>query len=269
MKVYELAQNVSIPEHEIRWLVSAFFGCSLGEVALRQKETVSEELWHWLQRRARGEPVQYIAGFADFYGLRLFVDERVLIPRPETEQLVEHVLREHAAETQLTVVDVGTGSGAIALALKAQRPSWRVLASDVSEAALKVAKQNAESLGLELEFRRGNLLEPFTGEKIDIVVSNPPYLSESSDRVEPDVLAFEPSSALFPAERLGSSLADQGAWLADEMLAQFKDGSATRIYLELSERVARQLISARQDDFAELALWQDLNQQERFLLAGK
>jgi release factor glutamine methyltransferase len=146
-----------------------------------------------VQRRAVGhEPVAYLLGTKGFRHIDLVVDPRVLIPRPETELLVEVALdlREGAR-----VADVGTGSGAIALALKQERPDLDVLATDVSGDALDVARANAARLGLDVTFARGDLLDAVDGE-LDAVVSNPPYVAEGA-RLAPDILRHEPPGALF------------------------------------------------------------------------
>jgi release factor glutamine methyltransferase len=147
-------------------------------------------------RRRRGrEPVAYILGVKGFRFLELQVDRRVLIPRPETEHVVEAALAlPHGAR----VVDVGTGSGAIALALKHERPDLRVSATDVSAEALAVARANAARLGLDVSFREGDLL---AGLEADAVVSNPPYVAQG-DPVMPDVARYEPHVALFAQDGL-------------------------------------------------------------------
>jgi release factor glutamine methyltransferase len=152
-----------------------------------------------VQRRSRGEPVAYLRGFKEFYGLRLRVDPRVLIPRPETETLVD-AARELIAGRALTVVDVGTGSGAIAVALAAHEHRVRVIATDSSRDALAVAESNALANGVadRVEFRHGDLLAPIT-ERSDIVCANLPYLPDASvDRWvgERSSLAFEPRVAV-------------------------------------------------------------------------
>lgn len=168
-----------------------------------------------VQRRARREPVAYITGVRAFRDLELRVDARVLIPRPETEHLVEAALE---LPRGASVVDVGTGSGAVALALKDERPDLRVIATDVSEDALAVARANAARLALDVAFTRGDLL---AGVHADAVVSNPPYVERSPDL--PPELAFEPPAALFGDvyDRLvAGALASGASFVALEIGAQ-------------------------------------------------
>ena len=165
-------------------------------------------------------PAQYIIGRSDFLGLSLKVDERVLIPRPETEELVELILSENP-ETPLSILDIGTGSGAIALALANSRPDWQITASDLSSDALALAVENAQSCGLSLTFVQSDCLEAISG-NFDIIVSNPPYISEADkDEVGLNVLASEPHMALFAeedgyaiyrkiAEQAGTHLTEKG-----------------------------------------------------------
>lgn len=165
-----------------------------------------------LERRCKGEPIQYITGVAEFYGMPFRVTPDVLIPRPETEHLVEQVLaaaknqdaQTFAPETKkssehlLRILDVGTGSGAIATALAKQLPGASVTATDISEAALSLARENAERIGVSIRFLQGDLLAPVAGETFDFIVSNPPYVA-SSDResLSVEVREHEPSLALF------------------------------------------------------------------------
>ena len=150
----------------------------------------------FIAKRADGVPVAYLRGFKEFYGLRFAVDPRVLVPRPETEVLVDAV-RAHVGDRPRTVVDVGTGSGAIAVALAVSAPQLRIIATDVSAAALVVARANAVAHGARIDFRQGDLLAPVT-ERVDIVAANLPYLRDDAleelvgDRTS---LAFEPRVA--------------------------------------------------------------------------
>jgi release factor glutamine methyltransferase len=156
-----------------------------------------------LRRRAEREPLQYILGRAAFRELELAVDPRVLVPRPETEILVEEVLAWAAGRGrgELTAVDLGTGSGAIALSLLTEGPFARVVATDASEEALAVAALNARAAGVEgrVELRHGSLFGPLgDGERFDVVVSNPPYVAEAeAPALEPEVGVWEPAGALF------------------------------------------------------------------------
>jgi release factor glutamine methyltransferase len=149
-----------------------------------------------LERRATGEPVAYLTGEKDFWTLRLKVSPAVLVPRPETELLVERALALWPAE-HARVADLGTGSGAIALALASERPAWRVLASDVSAEALNVARANAAALGITgVEFRLGSWFEPLRDELFELLVSNPPYVAAADPHL--GRLAHEPRLALTP-----------------------------------------------------------------------
>jgi release factor glutamine methyltransferase len=153
-----------------------------------------------LRRRARREPLQYIDGTAAFRDLVLKVDRRVLIPRPETERLVQEVLDWAAGKADLHAVDVGTGSGAIALALATEGPFARVVATDVSADALALARENHQLAAPEasVEFRLGDLLEPVRGERFHAVVSNPPYIGEEeAPALDAEVRDWEPAQALF------------------------------------------------------------------------
>jgi release factor glutamine methyltransferase len=151
-----------------------------------------------LTRRVASEPIQYLTGEQEFFGLLLEVSPDVLIPRPETEHLVEAVLERVGREANARIVDVGTGSGAIAVALAHALPRARVTAVDLSPAALEVARRNAERHGLSarVTFLQSDLLSAIDGAEFDAVVSNPPYVAEG-EVLEPQVSNYEPHSALY------------------------------------------------------------------------
>lgn len=156
-----------------------------------------------LRRRVRREPLQYIEGTAQFRDLTLRVDRRVLIPRPETEVLVGQVLEWAAGREALEAVDVGTGSGAIALSLATEGPFRRVVATDLSEDAVGLARENhaAAAPDAPVEFRVGGGYSPVEGERFDVIVSNPPYIGLSErDSLDPEVRDWEPEAALFSGE---------------------------------------------------------------------
>jgi release factor glutamine methyltransferase len=152
----------------------------------------------WLSRRALHEPIQYITGEQEFYGLTFHVTPAVLIPRPETEHLVEAALARIPHNTPLRIADIGTGSGAIAIALAHTLPQANVTALDLSPSALAVAQNNAQKLGVidRIRFLESDLLQAVSGEHFDIIVSNPPYVPQS-EILEPQVRDYEPATALY------------------------------------------------------------------------
>ena len=175
----------------------------LTQFVLNLRQEVSEEddrllaaIFTQLQAH---KPAQYILGYEDFHGLRFQVDERVLIPRPETEELVDLILEENPSK-ELKVLDIGTGSGAISVSLKKSRPLWQVTASDLSADALVLAKENAKLNQADISFVQSDVFEDISG-NFDIIVSNPPYISENDkDEVGVNVLTSEPNMALFADE---------------------------------------------------------------------
>ena len=194
-----------------------------------QKEVTEEEkqfVKGIFQQLAAHKPAQYIIGQADFYGMQLKVDERVLIPRPETEDLVELILAENP-EVNLKVLDIGTGSGAIALALAKNKPVWSVTAADISQDALDVASENAKNQKFNIFFKKSDCFAEIS-EKYDIIVSNPPYISrEDESEVGLNVLYSEPHLALF-ADEDGLAIYRR---IAEDAKAYLKDGG--KIYLEI------------------------------------
>jgi len=150
-----------------------------------------------LTRRLAGEPVAYILECREFYGLDLLVTPATLIPRPDTETLVEAALVKIQSNVSSSILDLGTGSGAIALAIARNRPLANVMAVDASEAALKIAKKNAQNLTIpNVQFVLSNWFDELTGEKFDVIVSNPPYIEQDDVHLTQGDLRFEPISAL-------------------------------------------------------------------------
>ena len=151
-----------------------------------------------LARRAAGEPLAYLTGSRDFWSLTLKVTPAVLIPRPETELLVERALALRTAAAG-RVADLGTGCGAVALALASERPRWQVVATDACADALAIARANAAGLGLgRVELRQGDWYQPLRGERFDLLVSNPPYVAQDDPALETASLRHEPPRALTP-----------------------------------------------------------------------
>ena len=203
--------NVPSPRMNAELLIMFTLGCDRAYLyAHPERELSPDEMQSYdeaLAKRAAGMPAQYITGHQEFWGLDLVVSPAVLIPRPETEHLVEAVLElasnlaeSSAPPRQLFIADVGTGSGAIALALAKQLPTARIFATDNSPAALEVARANAARLELtsRIDFRLTDLLDGISPSSLDLVVSNPPYVGESEeDSVQLEVRKFEPRRAVF------------------------------------------------------------------------
>jgi len=149
-----------------------------------------------LARRLTGEPIAYLVGVREFYGRRFRVTPDVLIPRPETELLVEQALLHLPADAPQRVLDLGTGSGCIAITLALERPRATVTAIDRSPAALAVARHNTDSLNAQLQFLLGNWFDPLTDQRFDLIVSNPPYVAAGDSHLRQGDVRFEPASAL-------------------------------------------------------------------------
>lgn len=220
-----------------------------------------------IERRLRGEPIQYILGECEFYGLPFRVMRDVLIPRPETEHLVEKALELAANFEQPRIVDVGTGSGAIAVALAHKLPAAQITATDMSAPALDVARSNAERNGVasRIRFAQGDLLAPVTGEQFDVVVSNPPYVADNDrDVLTVEVRDYEPSVALFA----GAS----GLDIYRRLIPQARDvlGSDGRLALEIGYGQSVAVASLLRDaGFAEMEIIADLQGIERVLACKK
>lgn len=164
------------------------------------REDVAARYAELLERRAQGEPIQYITGAAEFYGLPFRVTRDVLIPRPETEHVVEKTIELAAAFAAPRIADVGAGSGAIAVALAHRLPAAHITAMDRSAAALSVAGKNAARNGVadRIRFFEGDLLAPAANEQFDVIVSNPPYVPEGDrDSLPVEVRGYEPAQALY------------------------------------------------------------------------
>jgi release factor glutamine methyltransferase len=240
---YLAAHGVESPERTAEILLQHVLGTDRVGVYARRDGLNSAEAKAYgrvLCQRCTGTPVQYLTGRQQFMDLDLEVEPGVFVPRPETEVLVETALEVLGDETRPVVVDVGTGTGAIALAVKRHRPGARVLATDVSEAAVSLARRNASRLGLEVEVLRGDLLDPMPPAlrgTLDLLVSNPPYVTRDEFEDLPREVKREPYSALVGGTQVHTALVElapqwlrPGAWLVveigagqgDEVLSSFE-----------------------------------------------
>lgn len=207
-----------LPGREAGLLLARILGWDEGSILARDEFPVptglAEQFAGWLERRLAGEPVAYLLGEREFYGRPFAVDPRVLIPRPETEHLIEAVLALSLPD-DARVLDVGVGSGAIAATLALERPDWRVFASDLSLAALAVARTNCRALGGRVGLAGGDLTAPWRLADFDLVVSNPPYVALEGVDI-PAELRHEPALALFaPDHPAGPAVALYARLLAE------------------------------------------------------
>lgn len=190
-------------ENIAKIVISEITGFSSTQIILNKNTKISDKqhtiLKNFVEELKNHKPVQYVIGETEFYGLRIKVNSNVLIPRPETEELVEWIEKTVDPKTNFNILDIGTGSGCIAITLKSLFQNHNIAALDVSEAALDIAKQNAALNNCDVEFLHQDIFSfTDTHRKWNIIVSNPPYIPESEKKeIKPNVLEFEPTKALF------------------------------------------------------------------------
>lgn len=270
------AAGVPSPQADAMLLLEGALGVDRQTLLLQPDRPVSPEagarLADMLRRRVAREPLQLILGQTNFYGLDLAVTPGVLVPRPETERLVELVLQELRtgaallADGALTVLDVGTGTGAVALAIKAELPSAHVWGSDLTPEAVALAKRNAATLGLEVSFRLSDLLaDPdvaYMAAHCSALVSNPPYLPDSDRKQLPPEVNMDPGTALF-AGADGLDVARRLAWQAYKVLP-----SGALLALELDPRNVHKFASLLVG-WKDVRVESDLVGRARFVLARR
>ena len=259
----------------IGYCFEEFVNIKRGELGMRKNDTVSEsELLKFsfaVKDLKRMKPIQYVLGKADFYGMTLKVNEDVLIPRPETEELVDLILKEYQLSSikyqdrGIKILDIGTGSGCIAIALKKNIVAANVMSVDVSEGALRVAKENAIANGVEIDFVKDDILKSNLkpeDSNFDIIVSNPPYVCESEKgEMQRNVLDYEPHLALFVEDN--NPLLFYTA-IADFALKQLAVNG--KLYFEINqmygEETKKMLL---EKGFKNVELKKDLNNKNRIL----
>ncbi|MBR3227308.1 MAG: peptide chain release factor N(5)-glutamine methyltransferase [Erysipelotrichaceae bacterium] len=229
-------------------------------------ERVAERFVAGVDRLTKDEPLNYVLGYSYFYGYRMTVNNKVLIPRFETEELVGLILScydEHFKGKEAVLADVGTGSGAIAIALKKEEPRLKVYASDISHEALEVAKENARNNGADIRFLEGSMLEPLISEniKLDILVSNPPYIRQN-EILENSVKDYEPHVALFGGD---DGLKFYRLIFRDAMKVMNDHGM---LFFEMGYDQKENLTALAEEYFknAEIKVFKDINKKDRMLM---
>ncbi|MEW5675076.1 peptide chain release factor N(5)-glutamine methyltransferase [Flavobacterium enshiense] len=228
----------------------------LSGMQLLQWETVLAEL-------KKQKPIQYILGETEFYGLPFYVNENTLIPRPETEELVDWIIMNNLKNHDLKILDIGTGTGCIAISLAKNLPNAKVYAMDVSEKALEVARKNAKRNGVEVEFLHQSILE--TDDLIvsfDSIVSNPPYVRNlEKEEIKENVLAFEPHLALFVEDHDALLFYRKITELATENLSE--NG---QLYFEINQYLGKEMIQLLQKyNFQDIELRRDIYGNDRMI----
>ena len=252
----------------MRILLEDLFGIDWNQQLMNPNLRIDEfqyyQLGEAVKRLLSGEPVQYVTGMARFCDLLLKVSPSVLIPRPETEELVQRISTSMPKENTMRVWDIGTGSGCIAIALAKQFSNAEVIAFDVSEEALQIAKENAESNGVIVTFVHDDVLNPtsdFFDQPVDLVVSNPPYVCDSERAaMEANVLDWEPEKALFVPDDDPLRFYRQILALAKNQLNP--DG---QVWLEINERMGQKMLSlCREIGFSNAEVLEDFAGKLRF-----
>lgn len=241
---------------------SEIISCKFTNLSNTEKQKIS----HIVERLENNEPIQYVLGKTEFYGLVFKVNSSVLIPRPETEELVEWILLE-AKQANSHLLDIGTGSGCIAIALAKHLHNSRVDAWDISEKALEVAFHNATTNDVSVNFSKVDVLKPINVNKcFDVIVSNPPYIAVSEkEKMESNVLDFEPYEALFVPNREPLVFYDRIADIAQELL-----NNNGLLYFEINQAKGREVVELLQSKgFSDIELKKDISGNYRMIRAMK
>lgn len=272
-KDYFAKHGSESPRLEAEVLLAESLGCGRIDLYTRFDEVPVEPALGifrgWVRRRVTGEPVAYLVGHREFYSLRFKVNSDVLIPRPETEHAVLAAIDcAKSLDRPLTVADVGTGSGCIAVTLCKQIPDCRMVAIDISPAALGVAAENASAHGVQdrIEFVESNLFESVPAGQFDLIVSNPPYIGTAEvNTVAQDVREHEPHIALFSGERGTSAIAGLIEACERRLLA------GGFLIFETSPLIVDECVKLAEESnlFAEISTIKDYAGQPRIVVAGK
>ncbi len=265
-KIYDKGEAKNIAD----WVVENITG-NTDKIAARHLILTNiqiEKLKVLTGRLLKQEPVQYVLNESWFSGIKFYVDENVLIPRPETEELIEWIISNCKFPLdKLKILDIGTGSGCIPVSLKRRMRKAEVWSCDISKGAIAVAKKNAEELGAEVNFLNLDFLDNTTWSQLpsfNIIVSNPPYIPEKDrETMQPNVLEYEPATALF--------VPDNDALVFYKAIAQFgkahleKDGN---IFMEIHESLGREVTGLFQEDGYSTEIKKDMQEKDRMVKAG-
>ena len=258
-------------EQLMRILLEDLFGIDLKRQLMEPELRIDEWQYHQLEEAVKrllsGEPVQYVTGMARFCDLLIKVSPSVLIPRPETEELVQKICASIPQEKPIRIWDIGTGSGCIAIALAKHFVNAEVIAFDISDEALQIGKENAENNGVKVTFVQDDVLNPtseFFNQPVDLVVSNPPYVCDSERAtMESNVLDWEPEKALFVPD-------DDPMLFYRKILLLAKDqlNPKGQIWFEINERMGEEMVRACQETgFSEAEILLDYIGKPRFCCA--
>lgn len=262
-------KDVKSPRMSIEWLLADVLSVKRLDLYLIYDRPLSaeelDELRPKVKRRAAHEPLQYITGHSDFHDVQILVEPGVLIPRQETEELVAWILELHPKDKTLSVLDVGTGSGCIPVALKKARPEWDVFATDISDKALSIAKKNASHNEVDVTFAKDDLFNPqaFSSRSFDLIISNPPYILRTEEStLDKEVKEYEPEEALF----CESTTQMYGAL---EQLSSALLSPHGTVFLELHEDNSTEVLNLFEEANWSAELKNDYGQKSRFLKAKK
>ena len=262
-------------DSEISELFSIFCNKILGmdkfELRISQHHIISEERTRVFKKLISelktGKPYQQILGYTEFYGLKFFVDEFVLIPRPETEELLELAIREIEKFNlkDLKIIDIGTGSGIIPIVLKNKFPQAKVSAIDFSEKALETAKKNADFHNLDIKFIHQNYLEENLSEVYDVIISNPPYIGmDEESEIADSVKEFEPKMALFSPTSNALIFYEK---IADDCKNHLAENGM--VFLEINQKLGEETKALFTDVLSEVYLVKDISGNDRFVWGKK
>jgi release factor glutamine methyltransferase len=259
-------KKVDNPRLSIEWLLAHILQIKRLDLYLQYDRPLSTEeldrLRPLVKRRSSHEPLQYITGNTDFLSCTIEVEPGVLIPRPETEQLAEIVLNHFEAGNRHTLIDIGTGSGCIPIAIKKERPEWTCTGVDISEQALQIARKNAAANQTDVNFFQADVTKwkqnQLADAEADIIISNPPYITEAEKSdMDPQVVNYEPGQALFHPDPV----------LIYTDIIMYARNKKASLFLELNDKLAHDVLAVANRYFSHPTLIKDYDQKNRFLVA--